>query len=165
MKLRFILVLPMLGCRSDPVLDAWHGAYEITESRRAEACDDPLVDFVPTWPWLFVAVVRGLPDSASLYWCEGPETCGPSFSSVLLRTLETDRLEGDIGSARIGSGLCLVHWEDVAATRDGDEVELVFRTGTQSFEEDDEELCLEEAAAAVGRICDAVISLQGTRAE
>jgi hypothetical protein len=161
----WILGPALLGCRPDPVLDAWHGVVEITEARRAEACDDPLVDFVPSQPWLFVAVARGLPDSASLYWCDGPETCGPSFANVLLRTLDTDRLAGDVGSATLGSGLCLVHWEDIEATRDGDTVELLFRTGTQSLTEDDEALCLAQAEAAVGGTCDAVLSLRGTRVE
>ena len=47
-------------------------------------CGSPAVDDVPEEPYLFVAVDRGLPDIASLYWCREPKDCVAPFASVWL---------------------------------------------------------------------------------
>lgn len=162
----FWLSFAALGCRPDPQVEAWHHAIRIDGYTRADgACDAPAIDGEPAEPWLFVAVSRGVPDSASLYWCEAPESCGAPFSSVLLRTLEEDRLAGDIGVADTENDLCLLRWEEIEATRDGDTVDLVFRTGSSTVLEDDPRICVDEAAAAIGGNCDAVLAIHGTQVE
>ena len=161
-----MIAVALIGCASDPALEAWHGSVAVDSVARIDgACDEALVEVEPELPYLFVAVDRGVPDVASLYWCEDPESCGVPFSSVWLTRLDEEEMTGELGTASVDDDLCLVRWDDLAATRDGDQVEIVVRTGQSTVLGVDATECADLVKAYLGDACNGVMEIRGTRVD
>lgn len=161
-----VLLVGLLGCQEDPERDAWHGAFKLDSGQQGlDACDAALVEYDNPEPYVFVAVERGLPDVGSLYWCNGPEDCDVPFATVWLRTLTETELTGDAVTGEAHGELCTVRWTDLAASQQGDQVELTVRTSLFEQLIPASEDCQTFAEDHVGEECDAVLVLSGTRVE
>jgi hypothetical protein len=160
------LFLALLACQDDPERDAWHGAFKLDLAQEAlGACDAELVEYDNPEPYVFVAVERGIPDVGTVYWCDGPEDCTAPFATVWLRTFTLDELTGDAATGSAHGSLCSVQWTDLAASQEGDQVELTVRTGMTDKAIPAGADCNEIAQDDIGEGCDAVLVLSGTRVE
>ncbi|MEQ1569025.1 MAG: hypothetical protein ABMA64_25525 [Myxococcota bacterium] len=158
--------LTLLACTPpDPQVDAWHRAFEIDAMTRADGdCGSPAVDDVPEEPYLFVAVDRGLPDIASLYWCREPKDCVAPFASVWLRKLTETALEGDLSDGDFDGSLCQIRWDRIVASQQGGKLDLVYETGGSTVTASVDE-CDAAAEQLLGDTCLSTLTFRGTDAE
>ncbi|MEQ1500649.1 MAG: hypothetical protein ABMB14_00395 [Myxococcota bacterium] len=158
----------LVGCSQDPQLDAWHGAIavETVEATAADGCDAERAPVDPPAPYLFVAVDRGVPDIASLYWCDEADACGAPADTVWLTEALTERhLAGALTTVLPFAGLCAIEWVDVVADQQGDpaSVSLVVRSGQFEDLALDEDDCYAYADGVAGDVCTSVVAVSGTR--
>lgn len=163
-----LVVLWMVGACAppDPQQEAWHGAIEIEEA--FESYEDCAAEPEPIDPYaryLFIAVDRGLPDLATLYWCDEPEQCPSPLASVWVKTLELTHLDGDRVQSDLHGSLCSTEWTDLTANQEGGRVDLTARTGIRETVVDKQSDCEALEASALGESCTAVLRLVGTRVE
>lgn len=157
-----------LACVSDPEVDAWHGAIELSAARLAvDDCAGELVDADPVDPYLFLAVDRGVPDLASVYWCDGAEECDVPSGSVYVAELTVDHIAGSLAEPVVNIGFCNVYWFDLDATRAegaaGAQVTMTYRAGRADADDLTPDECAEFGPSAIGVGCLEVWELEGVQ--
>jgi hypothetical protein len=166
MRASGLVFLGWAACQDDPQRDAWHGAFKLESAQEGlDSCEAELVEYDNPEPYVFVAVERGIPDVGTLYWCDGPEECEAPVATVWLRTFTLTELTGDAATGEAHGNLCTARWTDLAASQEGDQVELTLRTGLSDEVIPTGGDCDVVAQETIGKSCDAVLVLSGTRVE
>lgn len=161
-------LLTWLACAHDPAAEAWEAAFRVDEvSTLTEGCAGDPVPIEPERPWLYVAVDRGVPDIASLYWCARSDSCRAPFTTVGLTTLTPRALSGDFAQAAPTGTLCTVRWTHAEASLASDgAMELVLTDGTAGSADVPVGACTQDIANEhVGEDCTASLTVRATRVD
>jgi hypothetical protein len=152
------------ACTSDPLIDAWRQSIEVDRvSLALDDCEGELLEVDAPEPYLFVAISRGIPELATLYWCPEEKECGEPAASVFLTDFTEQHLAGNLAEPVLGIGVCTIFWFDLDATRTGSEVSMAFRAGRIDLADLSPEDCEAAGPDAIGVDCLSVYEVEGTQ--